>query len=308
MPRIAISGASGDLGRRITRELLETTDPASLVLVTRTPAGTVQPLPAGVQTRSADFRQPETLEAAYRHCDTLMLISGTDVTERVAQHRAALQAARQAGVRHVVYTSVTGIHPANPSLASGDHGVTEQDLRESGLGYTLLRNAAYSEVFLGAAIQPVLRSGKWAQVRGDGRIAPVSKQDIARCAATVLGEPAAHDGANYEISGPELLTTREIAAEVATAYQCSIDYVECTREERLAFWDAMGVPRIHSHQSRKNPEIYGWSGQEMVSAEMAVALGFHAILSDHVEFITGRKPLSLREVLRQALPTAPPTH
>ena len=215
MSRIVVSGASGDLARRITGLLLERVDPASLTLVSRSPDKLAAHASRGVRMFRGDYNDPPALEAAYAGCDTLMLISGLAVTKRVPEHRNAIEAARKAGIRHIVYTSVAGIHPRNPTLSATDHIVTENDLRNCSLGYTILRNATYAEVFPTIAAQPVLRSGKWVQVAGHGRLAPVSKRDIALAATHCLLEPALHAGATYEISGPELLGFREIAALAA---------------------------------------------------------------------------------------------
>ena len=304
MPRIGVSGASGDLGRRITSALLEQQAPEELTLISRTPEALQQHLARGADVRHGDFRQPESLLKAYRDVDVLMLISGVNVNERIAEHRNAIHAARQAGVRHIVYTSVSGIHPANPAISVSDHSTTEQDLRDCGVGHTILRNAAYAEVFCSPAIEAVVRSGVWAQVAGNGRIAPVSKSDIARCAARILPTPEPHDGATYEISGPELLDSREMTRLLAEAYGKPIRYRGCTAEERLAYWEARGVPRQYSPEQRSRPGVFPWSGQEMVSSEDAVARGFYGILSDHVEFISGQRPVSLREVLRQGVNVA----
>lgn len=296
MSRIVVSGASGDLARRITALLLERVDPASLTLVSRSPDKLAAHASRGARVFRGDYNDPPALEAAYAGCDTLMLISGLAVTKRVPEHRNAIEAARKAGIRHIVYTSVAGIHPQNPTLSATDHIVTENDLRNCGLGYTILRNATYAEVFPTIAAQPVLRSGKWVQVAGYGRLAPVSKRDIALSAAHCLLEPQRHDGATYEISGPELLGFREIAAMASEVYEVPIEYVPVTVEERYAGWDALGIPRRFDENMAAHPDAHLWCSEEMVTADIAFQAGFHALQTDHVEFITGKKPYSLREV------------
>jgi NAD(P)H dehydrogenase (quinone) len=296
MTKIAISGASGDLGRRITAELLEAVTPEDLTLVTRTPEALQQHATQGVRVCQANYNDPTALTSAYRGIDVLMLISGLDVTHRVPEHRNAIHAARSAGVRHIVYTSVAGIHPRNPTLSASDHIATESDLRSCGLSYTVLRDATYSEVFPTIVAPSALRAGKWFQVQGKGRLAPVSKADIARCAAVILRDADFHAGATYEITGPELLTFREIAALTAEVYGSPIEFIEVSEAERFAIWDSLGVPRRYSETMSAHPDAHMWTSDELVSAEVAFGQGYHGILSDHVEFITGRKPLSLREV------------
>jgi NAD(P)H dehydrogenase (quinone) len=296
MNRIVIGGASGDLGRRITALLLDKMPASSLTLVTRTPGTLADRSSQGVRVFAGDHNDPAALATAYTGCDTLMLISGLDVTKRVPEHRNAINAARKAGIKHIVYTSVAGIHPRNPTLSASDHIVTEKDLGNSGLGYTILRNATYAEVFPTIASQPVLRTGKWIQAAGEGMLAPVSKRDIALCAATCLLEPTLHDGAVYEISGPELLSFRDIAALAAATYGVPIEYVPVTPEQRFAIFDAMGIPRKFTADMAAHPDAHLWCSEEMVTADIAFGQDFHAILSHHVQFITGKKPYSLREV------------
>lgn len=299
MTHIAISGASGDLGRRITRLLLDRIPASKLSLVTRTPRNLADRERQGASVHYGNYRDPASLAKAYAGSDVLMLISGLDVTHRIPEHRNAINAAREAGIRHIVYTSVAGIHPRNPTLSASDHIVTEQDLRSSGLGFTALRNATYAEILATVATQPPLRSGIWRQVSGTGRMAPVSKQDIARCAAACLLNPEFHDGAVYEISGPELFSFEQIAALASDVYQTPIAYQEVTLEERFAEWDAMGVPRRYSESMDAHPDAHLWTSEELVSAEIAIQAGYHAILTDHVTFITGSAPATLRDVFMQ---------
>jgi NAD(P)H dehydrogenase (quinone) len=294
--RIIVSGASGDLARRITRLLLETVDPNDLTLVSRTPEKLAGSVPDGVAMHCADYRDYQALEEAYARGGTLMLISGLAVTNRVPEHRNAIAAAKKNGVGHIVYTSVAGIHPRNPTLSASDHIVTENDLRESGLGYTILRNATYAEVFPTVAAQPVLRTGEWRQISEKGMLAPVSKRDIALCAASILRDPQPHDGAVYEISGPELVTFPQIAALTSEIYNSRIEFVRVTAEERYRELDAMGVPRRYSEDMDSHPDAHLWCSEEMVTADLAFSQDFHAILSRHVHFITGKEPYTLREV------------
>jgi NAD(P)H dehydrogenase (quinone) len=296
MTRVVVSGASGNLGRKITNLLLERISARDLTLVTRTPSRLAHQQARGVAVHAGDYNDPAALERAYAGNDALMLISGLDVTNRVPEHRNAINAAKRAGIKHIVYTSVAGIHPRNPTLSASDHIQTEADLRASGLQSTILRDATYAEVFPTVAAQPVLKTGKWHQVAGDGRLAPVSRWDIARCAAHCLLDVARHGGATYEISGPEMVTFRQIAALTSEFYGVPVEYVPVTPQERYAQFDAMGVPRKYSATMSAHPDAHMWSSEEMVSADIAFAQDYHAIMSRHVHFITGKEPYTLREV------------
>lgn len=294
--KIVVSGASGDLGRKVTALLLEKMAPEDLTLVTRTPDKLADRSEQGVRIMPGDYNRPDQLAEAYAGNDTLMLISGLAVTERIPEHRNAINAAKAAGIKHIVYTSVAGIHPRNPTLSASDHIVTENDLRLSGLGYTIMRNQTYAEVFPTIAAQPVLRSGEWVQIKGNGHLAPASKRDIALCAATILLDQEPHNGAVYEITGPALVTFPEIADLTAKVYDTPIKYVEVSVDERYARFDAMGIPRNYDDAMEAHPDAHLWCSEEMVTADIAFQADFHAIVSRHVHFITGQEAESLEAV------------
>jgi NAD(P)H dehydrogenase (quinone) len=299
MTKYVISGASGSLGGKIATLFLEKIPAGNLTLTTRTPDKLDAFSQRGVTVHAADYNDPAALERAFAGCDVLMLISSLAVTKRVPEHRNAINAAKKAGIKHIVYTSTAGIHPQNPTLSASDHIVTEDDLRRCGLGYTIMRNACYAEVFPTVAAQPVLRSGEWVQVEGDGKLAPVSKDDVARAAVACLLDPVRHNGAVYEITGPELVSFRDIAAIASDFYSVPIRYVPVSVEARYAMLDLMGVPRTYAEGMDGHPDAHLWCSEEMVTADVAFQAGYHAILTHHVEFITGEKPASLRTVFER---------
>jgi NAD(P)H dehydrogenase (quinone) len=296
MTKIVISGASGSLGGKITGRLLNKVEAQNITLVTRTPDKLSALAQYGVTVHPGDYNDPEALERAYAGSDVLMMISSMAVTKRVPEHRNAINAAKKAGIRHIVYTSTAGIHPRNPTLSASDHIVTEDDLRRCGMGYTIMRNACYAEVFPTVAAQPVLRSGEWVQVEGNGKLAPISKDDIARTAVACLLDPARHNGAVYEITGPDLVSFRDIAAMASEVYGVPIHYTPVSVDQRYAMFDAMGVPRTYAEGMDGHPDAHLWCSEEMVTADIAFQAGYHAILTHHVEFITGQKPDGLRTV------------
>ena len=299
MKNIVINGASGDLGRGVTRLLLREVPHASLRLVTRTPQKLKAELPNDIKVFEGEFDKPDLLEKAYAGCDVLLLISGTAIEHRVPQHRNAINAAKKAGIKHIVYTSFVGIHPQNPNLAERDHIVTERDLLASGLKYTIVRDAVYADWVYRLSIEPALRTGTWLSIKGQGRLAPVAKEDVVRSVAKILTNPEFHANAIYEISGPDLFTFRQIAELASEVFNTPLDIKELTPEERLAEWDKLGVPRETTGEANHPDALWCGSG-ELVSGETAIAqMGYQGVLSDHVRFITGRKPRPFRSVLEE---------
>lgn len=296
--KIAITGASGQFGRRAALMLLDRVAPEDLVLLTRKPAGLAEFAARGAQVREGDFDRPDTLAAALKGAQRMLMISTDSVGgKRLKQHRAAVDAAREAGVKHVVYTSFVGAIPENPAISAIEHVATEAMLRESGMAFTFLRDSQYSEAMALFAAPGALISGQWLSAAGEGKLALVSREDcIASAVAVMAGE--GHENKIYNITGPELLSFRDCAALAQEVGGRPVAYQVCSDDEKLAFFDALGVPR----QIVGDEPIAGpipWPSEEMVSFERAIREGFFDILSDDVERLTGRKPRPLRQVFEQ---------
>ncbi|OZC54802.1 NAD(P)-dependent oxidoreductase [Rhodococcus sp. RS1C4] len=299
MSRTIISGASGDLGRRVTGLLLAADPDRELILTTRTPEKLAHLKSDKVQIRHSDYQYPPTVQDAYEGGDVLFLISGLNLGRRVSEHRAAIAAAQHAGVQHIVYTSVGGVQPGNPALSARDHLQTEADLRNSGIRYTFLRNHLYAEIVSNILVAPAVPSGVLSQATGDGMFAPVAKDDVARSAAECLMHPEAHAGRIYEITGPELLDFHQIAALASHLHSSPLEYKPVSEEERLSFFDAVGIPRTYDPNMPPSPDGHLWASDELVSAEIGLAQGFQALQSRHVQQITGREPEPLASVMER---------
>tara|TARA_R110001583_G_scaffold194676_1_gene366212 strand:- start:5290 stop:6225 length:936 start_codon:yes stop_codon:yes gene_type:complete len=296
MTKIVVNGASGTLGKLVVSELLKTVAPENLTLITRSPDKLSDLAAKGVRVCRGDYRDPESLEAAYAGNDTMLLISSIMVGRRVQEHRNAIESAKKSGIKHIVYTSVAGVHPGNPTVSAGDHIESERDLIESGLSYTIFRDQTYSEMFTPMA-QSALMGGVWYQVGDKGKIAPVSRQDIARCAAVCLQEPTKHYRVTYELTGPDLLSFREISHMFSTLYNRPIQYEILTPDEMHEKFASWGIGR-DVQEDATNPGVF-WGSDELVSAYVAFDEGYHNILSHHVEFITGQKPVSLQQLIEE---------
>ena len=289
-----VTGASGTLGRMVIGQLLEHLHPAELILTTRNPQSLASIAARGAHVRYADFDEPETLVDAFKDGDRMLLISTLSVGRRATQHGNAIEAAVQAGVKHIAYTSSGGVRPDNPALVIADHLQTEDALRNCGVAFTILRDALYSEVPLAQIGPRALESGKWVGSAGEGQIPFVAKADCVACAARVLTSRG-HEGATYEITGPELLSYRDAAALTSELGGKPIEYVVVTDDEMMEMLIAAGVPRQYE-EGMYTDGIGTSSAEDIVSYERGIRGGYFAVKSDHVAQLLGRPPLSLRQV------------
>lgn len=296
MSRIVVSGASGDLGRRVTEQLLEAHHDAELTLVTRSPAKLDHRISGSVNVCQGDYTDPESLDAAYKGGGTLLMISGLNLGRRVGEHRNAIAAAKKAGIAQIVYTSVLGINPNNPALSAKDHYQTEADLRASGIPSVILRDALYAEIVTNFVIRAALPFGRFNMAAGDGRLSPVSKLDVVRCVTECVLRAGHYSGSVFEITGPEMLSLTDIARIASEYHDSQMLYDAVSPEERLAFFDSIGYPRTYDPDMPMSADGHMWASDELVSADMAIAQGYQGILTDHVKLLTGRNPERLSEV------------
>lgn len=293
--KIAITGASGQFGRRATQLLIEGgVAPSDLILITRSPESLAEAVEQGCVVRRGDFDDRDSLVEALAGAERMLMISGTRVGFREPQHTNAVEAAKAAGVRHIVYTSFIATVRSNPSLAVKDHLFTEELLRSSGLVWTSLRDAQYSEAVVDAMGPLTLAKGEMVSLALDGAMAFVSREDcVASAVAVLVGE--GHESRAYDITGPELLTRRQVAELLTDVTGRPIACVATDEEGMFAMFDAIGVPRkpVDGHVASNFP----WNSEDMVSFDVATRDGHFAIISDDVERLTGRKPRTLRSLL-----------
>lgn len=205
---IVVTGASGKLGRLVAEAVLGRT--RDVVLVTRDPSKLGDLAARGAEVRRGDFGDPGTLASAFAGATKVLVISTDRIGERVPGHKAAIDAAVAAGARSIAYTS--GINPSdsNPIVVMSEHRASEEHLRASGAGWTMLRNGIYAEL-LAASASAALASGRHVSNDGDGRVSYVSRADCAAVAAAVLTGDG-HDGKEYDITGPAALSAHDVAA------------------------------------------------------------------------------------------------
>ena len=236
---IVVTGATGQLGRLVIDGLLERV-PADRVTAVVRDADKAAPLAArGVTLKVADYSRPETLRGAFAAGDKVLLISGSEVGQRVPQHQAVIDAAKEAGVALLAYTSVLGGPAADFRLAE-EHQVTEQAITESGLPYSLLRNGWYNENYT-ERLAPVLEHGAVVAAAGEGRVSSAARADYAAAAVAVLtGE--GHENTVYELSGDTAWSFAEYAAEIARQTGKEIAYRAVSEEEVRGILTGAGLP------------------------------------------------------------------
>ncbi|THA36805.1 SDR family oxidoreductase [Streptomyces sp. A1547] len=237
---IVVTGATGALGRLVVEELLNRVPAERVAVVVRSKEKAADLAERGVEVRVADYDAPETLAAAFRSGDRVLLISGNEVGRRVPQHTAVIEAAQAAGVAQLAYTGILGGPEADFDLAA-EHKVTEQAILDSGLPYTFLRNGWYHENYT-HHLATVLEHGAVVGSAGEGRIASAARADYAAAAAVVLtGE--GHLNQVYELSGDTAWSLAEYAAEIAAQSGKEVAYTEVPADAHLSILTGAGVPQ-----------------------------------------------------------------
>lgn len=237
---IAITGATGQLGRLVIQQLLARGVPATqIVAAVRSPSKAADLAALGVQVREADYNRPETLGSALDGVQRLLLISSSEIGQRLPQHRAVIAAAQAAGVDQLVYTSLLHADSSPLGLAA-EHVATEALIRESGLRHAILRNGWYTENHL-ASIAPALQHGAFIGSAGEGRIASATRADYAEAAAVVLTQ-AAGDNRVLELAGDSGYTLAELAAELSRQSGKTVPYVNLPAADYQAALASAGLP------------------------------------------------------------------
>jgi len=273
---IAVTGVTGGLGGRVARRLAERG--VAQRLVVRDPGRAPDLDGAEVVTGSYDDR--EGLRRAFQGARTLFMVSASEDPDRLRLHDNVVGAATDAGVERVVYTSFYGAAPQCTFTFGRDHWHTEQRIIGSGLRHTFLRDSLYLDFLpLMVGADGVIRGPA-----GDGRVAAVTRDDIADVAVAALLDGDRHHGQTYDMTGPEALTLGEIAEVLSRFAGRPIAYHAETLEEAYASRASYGAP---------DWEVDGW-----VTTYVANANGELEGISDDIATVAGHPPMSLADFLR----------
>lgn len=287
--RAVITGASGNLGRRTAELLLDQIQPSDVVLVTRRPESLSNLAELGAVVRFGDFDQPDSLAEAFVGSDRLLLVSTDIVGQRIAQHQNAVDAAKAAGIDHIAYTSITNPILDNPAGVVPEHHATEEMIMASGLHWTFLRNALYSEYRIPEA-QTALATGTFRHNLGEGRTAYVSREDCAAAAAAVLASGAEHEDVIYDITGPDLLGGAELAELYGRAGGRPVEAVAVSDDELIKSIVGAGLP--------------AGAARLIASFGQAIRGGYLDGVSTAVSDLVGRPAVPVETVLAGALVAA----
>ncbi|EMY33936.1 nucleoside-diphosphate sugar epimerase [Arthrobacter crystallopoietes BAB-32] len=279
VPSIAVTGASGRLGGTTARFLADQGVPLRLLLRDATRAPDLK----GTTTAEAGFGDKEAVRRALDGIDTVFMVSAAESEDRLEQHFTFIDAAVEAGVDHIVYTSFFGAAPDATFTLARDHFATEEKLRTAGPKFTLLRNNLYADILPDFAdAEGVIRGPA-----EDGRAGFVARSDAARAAAAILQQPIPHAGFTYELTGPEALTLDEAAAILAETTGRPMSFRNETVDEAYASRAHYGAPP--------------WQLDAWVSTYTAIARGEMDKTTNDVELLTGQAPLSLRQLFSRPL-------
>lgn len=234
--KIGVTGATGQLGRLVVESLKSKVSAGTIVALVRNPEKAAD---FGIEARAFDYTQAENLVASLKGIDKLLLISGNEVGQRLPQHLAVIDAAKQAGVKQLFYTSILHADSSPLGLAT-EHLATEVAIKESGLTYTILRNGWYTENYTGSA-KGAVGAGAFIGNAGDGKIASAARVDYAEAAAVVLAGEG-HEGKTYELAGDEAYTLTELAAEISKQSGKTIPYNNLTEAEYAGILKSFGLP------------------------------------------------------------------
>ena len=282
--KIAITGATGQLGNLIIEQLLQLTAAQNIVALVRNVDKAEHFKVQGIEPREFDYDRPETLVPALLGIDKLLLISANEIGRRTPQHQAVIDAAKVAGVPYLAYTSLLRADTSPLGLAQ-EHRETEKLIQDSGITYTFLRNNWYSENYL-AGVAHTIEIGTLFGAAQDGRISSASRIDYAEAAAKVLTSTG-HENKTYELAGSESFSLSDLATFIGQAVNKDIIYQNLSAEEYTQGLTQAGLP--------------AGLVDVIVDADIQTIQGAMYSDSKDLEQLIGHKTTSIQDAIKAAL-------
>jgi len=282
---IAVTGATGHLGRLVIENLLDRGVPAGeIVAIARNPEKATDFAARGVQVRQADYTRPETLVPALQGVEKLVLVSGSELGQRLAQHTNIVRAAREAGVRFLAYTSILNAGTSKMQLAA-EHLASEELIRASGIPFVLLRNSWYLENYT-ENLDPALEHGVLLGSADNGRVSAAARADYAAAASAVVTGDG-HENHTYELGGDEAFTLAELADVISRESGKPVAYRDLPEEEYAQALMSFGLPEPVARM--------------LADSDRGIARGELFTDSGDLRRLIGRPTTPLREAVAAAL-------
>ena len=282
--KIAITGATGQLGNLVIEQLLQLTAAQNIVALVRNIDKAEHFKAQGIELREFDYDRPETLVPALSGVDKLLLISANEIGRRTPQHQAVIDAAKVASVPYLAYTSLLRANTSPLGLAQ-EHRETEKLIQDSGIPYTFLRNNWYSENYL-AGVAHAIEIGTLFGAAQDGRISSASRIDYAEAAARVLTSTV-HDNQTYELAGSQSFSLSELATLIGQAASKTINYQNLSAEEYT--------------QGLIQASLPAGLVEVIVDADIQTIQGAMYSDSQDLEQLIGRKTTNIQDAIKAAL-------
>jgi len=284
-----ITGATGSLGRLVVEALLDQNVPAGQIVATGRDLAKIADLAErGVQVRPVDYNDPESLRQAFKGAEKVLLISGSEVGQRIEQHRNAINAAKEAGAALIAYTSVANADNTGMQLAA-EHQATEEVLRASGVPFTLLRNSWYLENYTGQ-LAVHLQHGAVLGSAGQGKVSAAARVDYAQAAAAVLLKEG-QAGKVYELGGDQAFTLNDLAAEITAVTGQPVRYQDLPAEQYAKVLQDAGLPEAYA--------------AILADSDLGIARGDLLVTGSDLSSLIGRPTTPLREAVQAAANSLP---
>lgn len=295
MGKLLLTGVDGNLGGFAAEELLKLEPKENLIFCGYNPDSLKKYADMGIETHVTNFNNPDGLKEAFQNAEVVALISMPFVgVKRQNAHKNCVDAAKAAGVRQIVYTSlVNADDETNPSVEKKDHIYTEKYIQEQGLDYQFMRNSQYAEAMVTNYFTYAKMNAPLTNSQGDGLMAYISRKDCAKAVAYALHHSNEFSKKVWNINGLELMTISTFCAIGDVSTGNHVPFVNVTDEENYQIWDAMGVPRTTDGVFLKDSEA-PFSSDGMGTFAQAIREGKMDIHTKDFTELTGATPISVR--------------